>query len=240
MKKILLSVVFLVAAVAAFSQCTPDAGITYSGIYPRTLPNGQEGVPYNQVIQFKVPKDTMGFTVDSLYILSITGGPAGLAYQCNRPTCSYKGNANGCAVLTAPLSSGSAGTYTLNVSVLVKLKSPVPFVPEVSQTFSNTLDLVVDQPVGIEDILAGRGNRGLVLYPNPASRMVNVAIQAERPQSTVLTLFDIQGRIVKHVRINLANGSNTITMSLDGVPSGLYMVAVRVNGAILRSRLLVQ
>jgi len=71
MKKILLAVVFLVTAVAAFSQCTPDAGITYSGIYPRNLPNGQEGVPYNQVIQFKVPKDTTGFTVDSLYILSI-------------------------------------------------------------------------------------------------------------------------------------------------------------------------
>lgn len=240
MKKILFAVVFLVTAVTAFSQCTPDAGITYSGIYPRTLPNGQEGVPYNQVIQFKVPKDTMGFTVDSLYILSITGGLAGLSYQCNKPTCSYKGNANGCAVLTAPLGSGSAGTYVLNVSVMVKLKSPIPFVPPVTQTFSNTLDLVVDQPVGIEDILAGRGNQGLVLYPNPASRMVNVAIQAERSQQTLLTLLDLQGRVVKQAGVNVSNGSNTVILSLDAVPRGLYLVAVRVNGAILRARLLVQ
>lgn len=240
MKKILLAVVFLVTAVAAFSQCTPDAGITYSGIYPRTLPNGQEGVPYNQVIQFKVPKDTMGFTVDSLYILSITGGPSGLAYQCNKPTCSYKGNANGCAVLTAPLGTGSAGTYVLNVSVMVKLKSSIPFVPPVTQTFSNTLDLVVDQPVGIEDILTGRGNQGLVLYPNPASRLVNVAIQAERPQQSLLTLLDLQGRVVRQARVNVNNGSNTVALSLDNVPRGFYLVAVRVNGAILRARLLVQ
>lgn len=240
MKKILFSVAFLVAALAAFSQCMPDAGITYSGIYPRTLPNGKEGVPYNQVIQFKVPKDTMGFTVDSLYILSITGGPAGLTYQCNRPTCSYKGNANGCAVLTAPLGTGSAGTYVLNVSVLVKLKSSIPFVPEVSQTFSNTLDLVVDQPVGIQDILAGRGNQGLALYPNPASRMVNVTIQAERSQQTLLTLLDLQGRVVRQARINVNNGSNTVTLSLDDVPRGWYLVATRVNGVILRARLLVQ
>ncbi|MBP6303940.1 MAG: T9SS type A sorting domain-containing protein [Bacteroidia bacterium] len=240
MKKILLAVVFLVTAVAAFSQCTPDAGITYSGIYPRNLPNGQEGVPYNQVIQFKVPKDTTGFTVDSLYILSIAGGPAGMNYQCNKPTCGYKGNANGCAVLTAPLGAGSAGMYTLNVSVMVKLKSPIPFVPPVTRTFSNTLDLVVDQPVGVEDILAGRGNQGLVLYPNPASRMVNVSIQAERSQQTLLTLLDMHGRVVKQARVNVNNGSNTVTLSLDGVPHGLYLVATRVNGIILRARLLVQ
>jgi hypothetical protein len=241
MKRVLLSFSLVIMMLYGYSQCTPDAGLIYSGIYPRTLPNGQEGVPYSQVIQFKVPKDTLGLTVDSLYIMSITGGPTGTTYQCNVPTCSYKGNVNGCAVLTAPLGAGSAGTYTLDVSVRVKLKSSLPFVPPVYQTFSNTLDLVVDEPVGIEDILNSRDEtRGISLYPNPASKQVVVNLDAVNRQQSSLLLVNMHGRVLHQRTVSLASGANTVMLDIASVPQGVYAVLLRIDGRYVRTKLIVR
>lgn len=241
MKRILISLILMQLGFAALSQCTPDVSLTYSGIYPRTLPNGQEGVPYSQVIQFKVPKDTLSLTVDSLYIMSITGGPAGTTYQCNVATCAYKGNVNGCAVLTSPLTAGSAGTYTLDVTVKVRLKSSLPFVPPVYRTFSNTLDLVVDEPVGVEDIWKGRGDsRGISLYPNPASRQVMVNMNAQSRQQTNLALINMHGRLVFQSRVSLSEGTNNIMLDLSLVPQGVYAVVLRLDGRLVRAQLIVR
>ena len=241
MKRILITLMLIQAAFTAISQCTPDVSLTYSGIYPRILPNGKEGVPYSQVIQFKVPKDTLGLTVDSLYIMSITGGPAGTTYQCNVPTCSYKGNVNGCAVLSAPLAVGSAGTYTLDVTVKVKLKSSLPFVPPVYQTFSNTLDLVVDEPVGVEDVLKGRGDsHEISLYPNPTSRQVMVNIEAQSRQQSLVTLVNMHGRIVQQTRVSLSAGTNSLMLDVSTLMPGIYAVVLRMDGRLVTAKLIVR
>lgn len=220
MKKV--AVVFLVTAVAAFSQCTPDAGITILGIYPRNLPNGRKGFLTIRWFNLRCLKRYYRL-YSGFIVFLIAGGPAGnVNYQCNKPTCGYKGNANGCAVLTAPLGAGSAGMYTLNVSVMVKSKSPIPFCPSGNQNVFQYTRFSSWPTCRCWRYTGRQGNQGLVLYPNPASRMVNVSIQAERSQQTLLTLLDMHGS-GEQARVNVNNGSNTVTLWLDAVPLSYWL-----------------
>ncbi|MFM7079047.1 MAG: hypothetical protein ACKOYC_04560, partial [Bacteroidota bacterium] len=61
-KLLLLSAAFLTCSIQANSQCVPDPTLTIPGIYPDSatgLASGVVGVPYTQVIQAKVPVDTV-------------------------------------------------------------------------------------------------------------------------------------------------------------------------------------
>src|SRR5205823_5429951 len=76
-------------------------------IYPDSLTGlspAVQGVPYNQVLQIRVPPDTvfLGSTVpiDSVRLLSFTGLPPGLTLVCNPPSCVFNGGTNGCALIS--------------------------------------------------------------------------------------------------------------------------------------------
>ena len=90
-----------------YSQCIPNTAITTSGIFPDSatgLAIGTVGQPYNQVLQIKVPVDTVttfgGFPltvpITSIALSSFTGLPPGLTYVCNPTNCVFPGGSNGC------------------------------------------------------------------------------------------------------------------------------------------------
>ena len=93
MKKLVLSIAALVAfTFSGYSQCTPDPQYMDStyGAWPDTItdfPSGQEGVPYSEVLDFKVPSDAgdidpsfTGVPVDSAVLDNVQGLPPGLTY----------------------------------------------------------------------------------------------------------------------------------------------------------------
>ncbi|MEM6270363.1 MAG: PKD domain-containing protein [Bacteroidota bacterium] len=144
-----LAALFLVMGnTAAFAQCTPST-ITTPGIYPDPLPDGCAGQPYNEIVQFVFPVDTVisGFTIpfDSFRIDNVTNLPGGISYVCNTASCIFVPTApgqpaRGCAVLsgnpTGPVGPGNQLGITFTGFATVPIVGP--------QSLQGTIDLQLD------------------------------------------------------------------------------------------------
>jgi hypothetical protein len=70
---------------------------------------------------------------------------------------------------------------------------------------------------------------GLNVYPNPASGALNVSFEANNGDF-VITLTDLQGRVISSKEMTNLNGSQVVTFSTEDVASGSYIVTVATNG----------
>ncbi len=62
------------------------------------------------------------------------------------------------------------------------------------------------------------------VFPNPASTMVNVQVNAPANHHATLIVTDIAGRIMKQQAITVETGSNTIPVDISRLPRGPYML----------------
>ena len=69
----------------------------------------------------------------------------------------------------------------------------------------------------------------LNVYPNPATDAVNVSFEANNADF-VITLTDLQGRVVSSKEMTNLNGTQLVTFSTENVASGSYIVTVASNG----------
>ena len=237
MKKYCLLVMYALLSNMIMAQCTPDLSIVYNGVYPKTLPNGIEGELYSQVMQFKIPKDTMSLTVDSLYILSVAGGPATMNIQCNKPGCGYKGNTIGCALLTCNVPAASAGNYSMDVTVKVKLKSGIPLVPPVYQTFTNSLDLTIDQAVGVKDLWALWKNGRMQVTPNPFNESTTLKCISLKKQTATLNVYDMTGQLKMQQNLELTAGLNQSLLNTQQLTAGVYILQLVIDGKTFHTKI---
>jgi alpha-tubulin suppressor-like RCC1 family protein len=73
----------------------------------------------------------------------------------------------------------------------------------------------------------------IIAYPNPTSGITNVEISSTKTTSTVLYLYNAQGAIVQRIVTNLNKGSNSITLDLTELPSGIYALKTNVGNDLL-------
>jgi pectinesterase len=83
------------------------------------------------------------------------------------------------------------------------------------QDITVNLKGVVTKPLGIDEI----GNHALLLSPNPSINEVQVSHPAEKAE---LRLIDLQGN--SKISQSLTGHTTTTTLSLQGLPSGVYLV----------------
>jgi len=71
------------------------------------------------------------------------------------------------------------------------------------------------------------------LYPNPAKDYVIVELKTANLDGAIIELFNNQGKLLQAYRIP----SRTLDYFVDfkNVPSGIYIISVKMNGAILGS-----
>jgi hypothetical protein len=63
------------------------------------------------------------------------------------------------------------------------------------------------------------------IYPNPAVTYATVAFDLDRNSNVELSVYDIQGRVVKSVsRNNLQSGHQTISIDVKDLNKGTYIV----------------
>lgn len=225
MKKLLL-----VASVAFFgalnlnAQCTPDASLTSSGIYPDSATNfvgGCVGQQYTQIIQNVVPLDTtvpvFGFpvpaTIDSIVLVNVSGLPPGMNFSCNPNSCSYIGGATGCAIIEGICNT--IGTYNLVFDLTAYVT--VQGLPQ-SQDF--TVDYYKIVIGACAASIDENTNSMFKLYPNPAYS--KVVIDGLKGQNSI-TLTNAEGKIVK--TYNMFEGAS-LEMNLEGLNNGLYFVTI--------------
>lgn len=79
---------------------------------------------------------------------------------------------------------------------------------------------------------------GLRLYPNPAKREATLGWDTPAEQAGELNLYDARGQHL--LRINIPEGANQRSISLKGVPAGLYFIRANIGETDQVLRLVVQ
>ena len=161
--------------------CNPDPTLTAPGIYPDTLLPTCIGVPYDEVITFIVPVDTVvtippfgTFTlpIDSITLDDVINMPPGMTYGCNPGTCVFPGNSSNCILFSG--TPTASGTYDIQVAVtafVTALGNPIASPDTISlYTFTvyagitDTLAVVDDCGIGIGSVNISTNGTSPFLY----------------------------------------------------------------------------
>lgn len=85
--------------------------------------------------------------------------------------------------------------------------------------------------VGINKPIAKATNPSIKVYPNPVSGIANFELNIINGRDAVVYVYDITGRLVFSEKVNsLVSGINKITLDLQQLQSGTYIVAAMVPG----------
>jgi hypothetical protein len=73
----------------------------------------------------------------------------------------------------------------------------------------------------------------LAVYPNPAREMIFLRIPSTQFQEALVSVVDLQGKVVLERQAMLSDGNNTLTLTLPThCASGLYVVSVQTDGRV--------
>ena len=68
------------------------------------------------------------------------------------------------------------------------------------------------------------------VYPNPATDMLNIEVNASQASEMSISVYNIMGQMVMNQNVNLTTGINTKPISISNLTSGVYFVTVKANG----------
>lgn len=77
------------------------------------------------------------------------------------------------------------------------------------------------------------------LFPNPASFLVNLAINSNINTFVNINLYDVMGRLFFNDDYFLEKGVRTIHISTDKIPSGFYIVSIKTGNILFSKKLIV-
>lgn len=239
MKQKLLTIALVLLSFFAKAQCSPDAAITQTGIYPpgsttwdpskpSVMPNAMEGKAYSEVVQVKAPKDTVvpvfgvptAVTIDSLTFLSITGIPSSLTYQCDNADCFWLGGANGCFTLSGTPSMGDAGKYSASINAYGWVD--IGFGPQ-GDSIEFFMDITIDAFVGLEEESI---KESFKISPNPVVNSATVNFNATERGSFSFKIVDVTGRTVIQNSGLTQSGLNKINFERNDLPEGVYIYLI--------------
>lgn len=79
------------------------------------------------------------------------------------------------------------------------------------------------------------------IYPNPANGGdVVLEMTSSVDATAVVTITDVTGKVVKTFDATLVNGANEISMNVDGLSKGMYVVSVKADGVNSVSKLTIE
>lgn len=218
------------------AQCTPNND-PLTGIEPDTLSTVYVGIPYEQIIYFKLPLDTVvefyGFPlaliVDSLIITGYTGLPPGFTLACNVPSCTLLGGQNGCASISGTATASDVGIHPLKVYVTTFVSdtfgTPVGGFPDSIDFYF--LDIQIQSAVqepGTEKWSVG------TVYPNPAGDIAGIPIHSTVPGELLVSVLDFSGRQVEQHTMDVKPGNTTYRLDVSQLPVGFYVLKIMQGG----------
>lgn len=96
-------------------------------------------------------------------------------------------------------------------------------------TESNENNNITVRPITINPSSSRFANTGsitLTAYPNPTTDVLNLTWKATQNQKSLLTIYNANGQTVMQKDINTLQGSNTYTIDMLNLPTGVYVVIV--------------
>lgn len=73
-----------------------------------------------------------------------------------------------------------------------------------------------------------------MLYPQPASNMLNISFDAPVAETAVLSVFDLSGRLVENLTFQLQQGGQNLQINTSDLVPGHYVFAI--NGEVINAR----
>lgn len=209
------------------------------------LPCATQGVPYNETITFKVPRDITfpeSVTVDSLEWISISNLPCGLCWTVDRATKLYAHDEFGVITISGT-PNDAVGQYDLLILVKAKLDGISTWESTQDASLAN-IGLSVRVQANGGSCAAYSSNPGrnaacvtainevnndikkVTIAPNPMNSSATVSFVSEKTGSYTLSVMDVLGKTVSVKTIKAIAGNNTAVIERNNVPQGVYFVNI--------------
>jgi hypothetical protein len=252
MKRTLLSIFTLIFTTTAFSQCIPNPAYADEpfGVWPSPedgFADGEVGVLYTQVIDFKIPSDAgevdpafAGQTINSVKVLGIVNIPPGLTWACASHTadaCEFLPNTPGCGLIAGIPTSG--GTYSMTINALVNLTTVIGVI-DFPYPFAG-YSIFVEGPVSVAEM----EQYGLMLkqnMPNPFTHSTAIDFSLNQSMMVEFSVFDMVGRNIHTRVINASSGMNRIDINAAnmGLKTGIYLYTLTIEGQTVTRKMIVK
>ena len=108
----------------------------------------------------------------------------------------------------------------------------------ITEAVANGFVSGTDMTVGIEEL--DQVDATLQVYPNPATTSTTIALNLKSEGNVVVTVRDINGKVMATRNYGLMNGASTITVPTADYAKGVYMVEVSVDAATSRKTLIIE
>jgi len=78
-------------------------------------------------------------------------------------------------------------------------------------------------------LLADCEREGILLYPNPANKKVNISLNLTREDFVQIALLDVTGKTVELAQHKGFEGQNTFVLDIQQIQSGSYLIQVNTS-----------
>lgn len=75
-------------------------------------------------------------------------------------------------------------------------------------------------------------NKQVLVYPVPAKNILNIAIHSGGSDKATLSLFDVNGQLIRQMSSSLQNGSNLVVLDVSNIASGAYFMKIQRTGTV--------
>jgi len=93
---------------------------------------------------------------------------------------------------------------------------------------------------GLYEALSYQLDAEVNMYPNPATDKTIISINLKKSSDVSIQVMDMNGKILRAANYSNLNGTSTIEMNTENLNSGIYAVAVTIDGVISTQRLVVE
>jgi hypothetical protein len=95
-----------------------------------------------------------------------------------------------------------------------------------------TEDFVLNTTIDATECYKGIENGSTIIFPNPnATDMVTFKFATEYEAETVTVTFsDLAGRLIKQTQTAITEGPNVVSINIEDLPQGAYLVRIKGNG----------
>lgn len=228
------------ALTKAWSQACIPNNDTVAGIEPDTLAVAYVNSPYDEVIYFHLPGDTMvdfvigedtitvHLCIDSLTIDSVHGLPDGFSFGCHVPWCSVLGNGNGCAAISGTPDESQIGIHPLDVFVTVYVNDCYGFSlpPQVDTVSFYYID--VQPATGFDEVLDQLLSVANC-FPNPAFTKTQLSFYQRKAGSLRIAILTLEGELVDEKAIEAGAGYYHEPLDISSLPPSMYFIRVSGN-----------
>jgi len=229
MKKFLLLTLF--SAIGSFlqAQCTIDSTVTNTLTAPQNsiidstnriviLPPGYVGQPYSEELQFKVPTDTLGVSIEYFRIDSILGLPPEYTLSCSNNSCTFDGGGYGCLNISGTATQPDSNQLVIYITLKTSLPNPASLPLQSDFAFY----VVVRGNTGS---LSSANTVPVRSYPNPASSHLQIQGGSKFPEDVTLKVLSITGEVLEQRYFERLD--EPVSVGVENFRTGLYFYSLQ-------------